>query len=119
MVSPERRKGAGWEVAVVKYFAEHGFPYVERSYGAGRPDDCGDLDGLPGWCAELKNHKTMDLAGWMDEAEREALNAGAPWACVIAKRRNKPTGDAYVVMNLTQFVDLLAEVEEIRRGPAA
>lgn len=109
MTSPERRTGDGWERAIVAYLREHGFPFAERAYGAGRPDDVGDIAGLPGWCLEAKAHKTMDLAGWADEAAKEAENARCPWWAVIAKRRNRPAGDAYVVMSLAQFAELLAE----------
>lgn len=124
MTSPERRKGNGFEIEIVKYLRLHGFPYAERAYGAGRPDDCGDIDGIPGWVIEAKNHKSLDLAGWANEAAAEAQNARASWWAVIAKRRNRPTSDAYVVMDLAQFADLLAEVEDlvnvhrIDRGPA-
>ena len=111
MTSPERRKGNGFELAIVSYLREHGFPFAERAYGAGRPDDRGDIDGVPGWVIEAKNHKSMDLAGWANEAAAEALNARAHWWCVIAKRRNRPVGDAYVVMPLSQFARLLAEEE--------
>jgi hypothetical protein len=119
MTSPQRRKGTGFELAIVAYLKEHGFPFAERAYGAGRPDDRGDIDGIPGWCIEAKNHKSMDLAGWASEAAAEAANARCHWWAVIAKRRNRPIEDAYVVMPLAQFARLLAEdapfrhVEEI------
>ncbi len=105
-----RRKGSTWERAVVAYLRDNGHPFVERSYGAGRPDDCGDVDGLPGWVIEAKNHRQIDLAGWCDEAAREAQNVphGARWA-VVVKRRQKPPGDAYVVLPLSAFARLLAD----------
>ena len=100
---------------VVAFLREHGHRYVERAYGAGRPQDVGDVDGLPGWCLEAKNQKAMDLAGWCDEAAREALERppGRPWA-VVAKRRNKPVSEAYVVLSLATFADLLrTDTEEV------
>ncbi len=59
-----RRKGSIWERAVVAYLRQHGFPHAERAYGAGRPQDVGDIDGLPGVVIEAKNHRSIDLAGW-------------------------------------------------------
>jgi Holliday junction resolvase len=109
MTSPERRKGSAFEVDVVKFLRSAGHPFAERAYGAGRPDDVGDVNGIVGWCLELKNHKTMDLAGWADEAAREATAARCRWWAVIAKRRNRPTADAYVVMPLSQFAELMAD----------
>lgn len=109
MTSPERRKGSAFENEIVRYLRENGHPFAERAYGAGRPDDRGDIDGLPGWVLEAKCHKSLDLAGWANEAEAEAANARAPWWAVIAKRRGKPVDSAYVVMPLSQFARLLAE----------
>jgi|SRR5665213_2996628 len=109
MTSPQARKGSNYERAVVEYLRANGHQHVERSYGAGRPLDVGDLDGLPGWVLELKCHARLDLAGWLDEAEVERVNARQPFAAVIAKRRGKPTKDSYVVMPLEQFARLTAE----------
>ena len=109
MTSPQARKGSTFERDVVTYLAGHGFPYCERTYGAGRPADVGDVDGIVGWTLECKAHKTMDLAGWIDESERERVNGRKPYAAVIAKRRCKPTGDAYVILSLATFAELLAD----------
>jgi len=109
MTSPQARKGATFERAVVEYLRANGHPYAERAYGAGRPADVGDLDGLPGWTLELKNHTRMDLAGWSDEAEAERVHGRQPFAAVIAKRRGKPVDRSYVVLDLDTFARLLTE----------
>lgn len=109
MTSPQARKGATFERDVVEFFRANGHPYVERAYGAGRPDDVGDLDGVPGWALELKNHQKLALSGWLDEAESERLNARKRFAAVIAKRRGKSAGHAYVVMTLATFAELLGD----------
>jgi len=107
VTSPQARKGAQFERDVVEFFRANGHPHVERAYGAGRPDDVGDLDGVPGWALELKNHQKLAFAGWLDEAEVERVNARARFAAVIAKRRGKSAGQSYVVMTLATFADLL------------
>ena len=109
MTSPQARKGATYERDVVEFFRTHGQPYAERAYGAGRPDDVGDLDGVPGWALELKNHQKMAFAGWLDEAEVERKNLRARFCAVIAKRRGKSAGHAYVVMTLATFAELLGD----------
>jgi hypothetical protein len=106
VTSPERRKGAGWEREIVSFLSQHGFPWAERAYGGGRPDDRGDVDAIPGMVLEAKNHKTLALAEWCDQAAAAA--AGGPWA-VIHKRRNKPTAQAYVTMTLEQFARIMAD----------
>ncbi|MGO8724292.1 MAG: hypothetical protein ACLQRM_16405 [Acidimicrobiales bacterium] len=107
--SAPKRKGSAFERDIVAYLTAHGFPHAERSYGAGRPEDVGDIDGLPGFVIEAKAHRSIDLAGWIDEAETERVNARQPFAVVIAKRRNKPTGAAYAVMTLEAFARLVAD----------
>lgn len=109
MTSPQARKGAQFERDVVEFLRAAGHPHVERAYGAGRPDDVGDLDGVPGWALELKNHKTLALSGWLDEAEVERVNARARFCAVIAKRRGKSAGESYVVMTLATFAELLGD----------
>ena len=104
-----KRRGSAWERDIVAYLKGHGFPYAERAFGAGRPEDVGDIDGLPGFVIEAKAHRSLDLAGWADEAEMERVNARQPFAVVIAKRRNKPTGAAYTVMTLEAFARLVAD----------
>jgi hypothetical protein len=104
-----KAKGSAFEREVVAYLRANGFPYAERHYGAGRPEDVGDIDGIVGWTIEAKAHKTMDLAGWIDEAEHERVNGRQRFAAVVAKRRNKPTADAYVIVSLSTFAELLAE----------
>jgi len=111
MTSPQRRKGSQFERDIVSYLREHGVPFAERSYGAGRPDDVGDIDGLPGFVLEAKACKRLELAAWSDECEAERRNARARYGAVIAKRRGKATGSAYVVMTLEQFAELVGDDE--------
>jgi Holliday junction resolvase len=48
-----RRRGSSFERDIVAFLQAHGFPYAERSYGAGRPADVGDVDGLPGFVIDV------------------------------------------------------------------
>jgi Holliday junction resolvase len=108
MTSPQRRKGSHFERDVVAYFQNHGFPFVERAYGAGRPDDRGDIDGLEHWTLECKNHARLALAEWCDEAEAERLNGRRRHWAVIFKRRRKPIANTYVLMDLETFAHLVS-----------
>lgn len=103
-------KGAAFERRVVAFLRQVGIP-ADRSYGAGRKDDRGDIDGLPRWVIECKAHKALDLAAWMDEAQREQACAGTDYAAVIAKRRNRPAESAYVILDLATFCRLITEME--------
>ena len=107
-------KGSAFEREVVRVLREHGHPHAARAYGAGCPQDVGDVAGLDGFVIEAKCHKALDLAGWSDEAAREAGNAGPGVVpVVVTKRRGRPTEDAYAVLRLADLVDLLAAVRQV------
>lgn len=98
-MSASKRKGTWFETAVVNYLRdEHGLPVERRALRGTR--DCGDITGIPGWVLELKACRALDLAGWMDEAMKEAANDGSPYYAVVAKRRMKGVQQSYVVMPL-------------------
>lgn len=107
-MNPSKMKGTRFESEVVEFLRSHGFAYAERRALQG-VNDTGDIAGVVGWVLEAKAHREIDLAGWVTEAEREARNGKARWWAVIAKRRMRSTGDAYVVMSLAQFCALLTD----------
>lgn len=107
MTSPNKAKGSQWERDVAAYFREHGFPEVERRYGAGAQQDKGDLNGMPGFVIECKNLGRINLNSIMDETLVEQKNANKMFGIAVIKRRNKPTKDAHVVITLEQFLSLL------------
>jgi hypothetical protein len=115
VTNAQRRKGSDFELEVVNFLKTHGHPSAERAPRSGpaaRGEDIGDVTGVAGWCLEAKCHKDLDLAGWCSEAAAESANARTSWWAVIAKRRNRPVSDAYVVMPLEQFARLLAGESE-------
>lgn len=108
-MSASRRKGTAWESAVVEYLSQHGFPYAERRALSGSLDR-GDITGIPGVMIECKAEKSITLAEYADEVKVQTVNAGAQIGVAVVKRRNRSPGDAYVVMTLTTFADLLVDV---------
>jgi len=65
----------------------------------------GDLDGLEWAVLEAKDQREQRLAIWVDqaiaEAEKKSTASGKPVVpIVIAKRRMKPTRDAYAILPL-------------------
>jgi len=102
-MSKARQKGTAFETAIVNYLRENGFPEAERwgSVDMGQ----GDIRNVP-MVLEAKNHKTMSLSEWCDQAEASGTKAGKLWA-VIHKRTRRGTPKAYVTMSLENFVELL------------
>ena len=102
--SRQKAKGSQFERDVVAVLRAHGHRHAERAMHF---PDRGDIDGLPGFCLEAKDHARLALAEWMDEARSEAPEGVVP--VVIAKRRGQPAARAYVVMELAAFADLAAD----------
>lgn len=108
-MSKQRAKGTAAETAVVRYLREHGFPYAERRALHGTSDK-GDITGCGPVVFEVKNHKTIDLAGWLKELDVEMQNADVNYGAVIAKKRGTTDpGEWYAVMPLYRLIDLLKE----------
>jgi hypothetical protein len=108
MTNPSKRKGTGFEVAVVEYLKTHGFPYAERRAQRGT-NDAGDISGIVGWVIECKNCRAVDLGPWMNEAHHEAANDGVSRFAVIHKRRQHGTSEAFVSMPLRLFAELVGD----------
>lgn len=104
-----KKAGTAWETAIVAALARNGWPHAERRRLAGVLDR-GDIAGVAGVCIEAKNTARLDLAGAVDEANREARNAGAGIGAAWLKRRGRTAAeDGYVVMDGETFMALLAE----------
>lgn len=113
MTSPQKIKGSTYERLIVTYLREQGFN-VDRTR-AGWADDRGDVHGvehpiLGRFTFECKNHKTMDLGGWMAELAREVTANGGGLGAVVHKRRGDSSGEnQYASLPLWMLVQLLTE----------
>lgn len=109
-MSKSRAKGTAFETAVCGFLREHGFPYAERRALRGKRDG-GDLTGMPGVTIECKAEKELNLAGAVDEAEKEAANMSSEWFVAVLKRRMRGVDRAYAVTTLEQYAALLVAAE--------
>ena len=102
MPNSQKQKGDRAELEAAKLLTELlGVP-VRRKLGAGRTDDTGDLDGVPG--------HVVQVASWADtakaarikprEAEHQRANEGAPYAATLVKF---PRAGWRVVLTLDQW----------------
>lgn len=134
-MSASKDKGTRAETAVVRYLREHGFPHAERAPLRGANDQ-GDITGLPLWVIEVKAHKVPRWAAWMDELNREVLNAtDGPYSSALRHCTNgvliwKPPGWGYrrvewwdAVMDMGDWFDFTEsmqyEVRQTRAGALA
>ena len=108
VTNPQKRKGDAAEREIAAILADHlGLP-VRRKLGAGRTDDEGDLEGVPGWTLEVKNF--ADVARGINkglvDCEREQANAGTTHGAALIRR---PGGRWFVVMTVEQFCTVVRE----------
>ena len=111
MSNPSKQKGTSAETAVVKYLKANGFSEAERRTLSGA-NDKGDISGIKDVVFEAKDHKKMDLAGWVKELEVEVENAFAVTGAVVHKKRGTlDVGEWYATMPFYMFLDLIRELD--------
>lgn len=109
-MSKQRQKGTAAETAVVNYLKDNGFPHATRIGSIHGSNDKGDIGGCGPLVLEIKNHKSFDLAGWLDELEVEMGNAGVDSGAVIAKKRGTTqVGEWYAILPVSVLVNILKD----------
>ncbi len=113
MVNKNGRKGSAFETGVMKWLRDRGI-IAERLTKAGAKDE-GDLVVIitgQTFILELKNTKSMDLPQFWREATVEAQNYAsargitpAPLSYVVVKRRSAGIEKAWVIQDLTQWLE--------------
>ena len=111
MSNPAKERGHRFERAVVEYLRAHGQQVAERAYGEGRSDDQGDIRGVTvageAVAIQAKDWARFVASEWLGDAETQRINARARFGIAVAKRRGKGAGEAYVVMTLETFAEML------------
>ena len=115
MTTRSRRVGAEWEIRLTKWFRAVAKLPAEHLRLAGRNDEgdvaVTDVDNGLIYLVEAKAEKAINLSGYMNEAQVEAVNyakaRGLDPANVmpmaVVKRRGYPIEKAYVVTELQDF----------------
>lgn len=114
MANPAKRKGDAAEREAADLLSDLlGLP-VRRQLGAGRSDDVGDLDGVPG--------TVVQVANWADPlracrekplgAEQQRINAAAAYAATLVRFRGvrDPAHRWRVVMTPEQWVEYVRAI---------
>jgi hypothetical protein len=97
MANPSKAKGTAAETAVIRYARANGFPLADRLTLSGRYDR-GDVLLCPGAVLEVKAGKAAtgasygQVLAWLDETERERVNAHADVAALVVQRAGYGTG---------------------------
>ena len=112
MVNRNGAKGSSFERLIADYLRDNVSEFIDRRVKTGAKDK-GDIAnwriGRHRLVVECKTVKAMNLAGWVTEAQEEALNDDAIAGIVIHKRVKKgQPGDQYVTLTLNDFLNILA-----------
>ncbi|WP_157601821.1 hypothetical protein [Promicromonospora kroppenstedtii] len=109
MTNPNARKGSLFERQVRDYLVEAGiFAYRPRQEGH---KDVGDIHSPP-FVLQAKNYRDI-LTGIREGVEGVRVQKGharMPFGVAVVKRPRKPIEDAYVVMRLGDFPQLVRAV---------
>lgn len=111
MANPNKNKGSRQERLVADFLRDNWSEFIDRRPLSGAKDK-GDLAnvrvGKHRLAVEVKNQLRLDLAGWVKEAQEEAVNDSALAGIVVAKRKGKGAAeDQYVILTLGDFVNIL------------
>lgn len=107
MANKFKAKGTTWETKIVNALAKIGIRAKRRVLSGGL--DKGDIELLDfPLIIEAKNCKKMELSEWVDEAEKEAQNAGVPFGVVWHHRpRRAEPEDGYVTLRGQTFMNMV------------
>jgi hypothetical protein len=98
-------KGTRWRRQVELYLNAAGYETSSRAWME-PGDDITARRGMLELSIEAKDHRALNLAGWVDQAERQAPEGAIP--VVVAHRLGKAgVAEAYVVLSGRSFADLL------------
>lgn len=110
MANPQKRKGDAAERQAAQLLTDLlGHP-VRRQLGAGRSDDIGDLDGIPGHVVQVASWTNTAAAARIKppQAEQQRINANAAHAATLVRFR----GNTWrVVLTLEQWARYLEAIQ--------
>ncbi|MGW2633801.1 hypothetical protein ACWC2K_31340 [Streptomyces chattanoogensis] len=130
MSNPNKQKGTAWERAVRHFLNTALGQYVDHWKDASYPwrdphdpdnitrpaqtgaKDVGDLHARP-FVIECKAEKSIRLADYVRQANKEATNAGFPYGVAVVKAPRRRVEDAYAVMDLVTFGRVLQALRNL------
>lgn len=110
MANPAKAKGTAFETAIYRFLQDAGlFAYKPRQEGH---KDIGDVH-VPPFVIQAKNYKDIPAAlrAGVEGAAIQKRNARMPFGVAVIKRARKPIEEAYVVMRLGDFPELVRAVQ--------
>lgn len=110
-MSRSKDKGTKAESAVTGYAQHSGFPFADRLTLKGSADR-GDVGWCPGIISEVKDDKSFDYSGWLQETAVEKANAKAEHAFLVVK----PAGVGFTRVGMWWSVMYSGDWVELHRA---
>jgi hypothetical protein len=116
MTNRNGQKGSSFERVVADWLKGSWSRYIDRRVKTGTKDK-GDIANFyvhdHEVVIECKNLRSIDVAGALNEAQQEAINAGALAGIVVQKRRGKAAAEhQYVFTTLGDFLNILRAAQD-------
>lgn len=111
MTNPQKAKGTRWETAVLRFLRDAGLYAVKPRQEGWK--DVGDIQ-TPPFTIQAKDYADLltGIRNGVEGAQVQKVNAGLPFGVAVVKRARKPVEDAYVVMRLGDFPELVKIVQD-------
>lgn len=103
MPTANARKGSGTERMVAAYLREQGFPEADRRLREGRPDDMGDIDGVPFTTIQVKYVEANRYPQWVADTLKQRDTAGNPLCLLVRRVPYKPVAQWEASMPTTGY----------------
>ena len=115
-VLSRKAKGNMFEKWICRQIENYGFGEAVRTPGSGSGLIKSDVFSHLDWSIEAKNHKTIHILKWIDQAMREAKEGNADrdkWMLVFNDPRVSPEfTNVYAVLDFGKLLELLKKNKE-------
>ena len=113
-----RAKGAAYERQLRNFLAEQNLGEVTNPSPSGYEGEDVRVEFADYLCIEAKNHSTMNLSGWLAQAQGQCEEGDIP-IVVHKKKGTTDMGKSYVTTDLESFIQLLKKLGNPEEVPTA
>lgn len=113
MSNSNKARGTAFERAVRRFLLDHHIDaYKPAEQGL---EDSGDIHGVTPFVVQAKDwhHVTSAINAGLAGAAKQKQVAGELYGAAIVARRDRPVREAYVVLTMEDFVDIIHELRKL------
>lgn len=113
MSNSNKARGTAFELAVRRFLLDHEIDaYKPAEQGL---EDSGDIHGVTPFVVQAKDWQNVTGAinAALHGAAKQKKVAGETYGAAIVARRGRPVREAYVVLSMEDFVDIVHDLREL------